>query len=193
MYYSTWEKLGYEKRDLLKSRAEEAKDAQENASGDLRDALTRLQEAYPVKETELSKVYDRLKSSYENSESSSSNLKNRIDKMHSVATDLFEEWKEEADSIKTESLKAQSLRQLDQAKGRYSTMRRELLESYDRTGPVLRIFKDYVLFVKHNLNAQSLGTLSGESKKIQSDIEELINQMQRSIGETERFIRALEG
>lgn len=193
MYYSTWEKLGFEKRDILKERAEDAKDAQEDASGDLRDALTRLQEAYPVKETELAKVYTRLKDSYENSESSSSNLKNRIDKMHSVATDLFEEWKQEADSINTASLKAQSLRQLDQAKGRYSTMRQELLESYDRTGPVLRIFKDYVLFVKHNLNAQSLGSLSGESKKIQSDIEQLINQMQRSIGETERFIRALEG
>lgn len=193
MYYSTWEKLGVEKRDILKDRAEDAKDAQEDASGDLRDALTRLQEAYPVKETELAKVYSRLKDSYENSESSSSNLKSRIDKMHSVATDLFEEWKEEADSINTASLKAQSLRQLDQAKGRYSTMRQELLESYDRTGPVLRIFKDYVLFVKHNLNAQSLGSLSGESKKIQSDIEQLINQMQRSIGETERFIRALEG
>jgi hypothetical protein len=111
--------------------------------------------------------------------------------MHSIASDLFEEWKKEADTIETPSLRNQSIRQLEETKRRYSVMRGELLASYDRTGPVLRNFRDYVLFLKHNLNAQSLSSLAGESDKIQADIEALLRQMERSIMETEQFLRTL--
>ncbi len=191
VYYKAWENLGYEKRDLLYSRAEAAKDAQENTTVQFRDALTRLRDAYPLQTTELQKTYERVSKSYEQSESSAEKLKSRIDSMHKVASDLFDEWKKEADTIETPSLRTQSMRQLDETKRRYNVMRGELLASYDRTGPVLRKFRDYVLFLKHNLNAQSLSSLAGESERIQTDIESLLKQMDRSILETEQFLRTL--
>lgn len=191
VYYKAWEKLGYEKRDLLYSRAEAAKDAQESTTVQFRDALTRLKETYPIQTTELAKTYERVNKSYEQSKSSSERLKSRIDSLHSVARDLFEEWKKEADTIETSSLRTQSIRQLEETKRRYNIMRGELLASYDRTGPVLRKFRDYVLFLKHNLNAQSLSSLAGESERIQKDIESLLDQMDRSIMETEQFLRTL--
>jgi DNA helicase HerA-like ATPase len=191
VYYKTWENLGYEKRDLLYSRVQAAKDAQENSAVQFRDALTRLRDAYPIQTSELSKTYERVNKSYEDSKSASDKLKSRIDAMHSIASDLFEEWKKEADTIETPSLRNQSIKQLEETKRRYSVMRGELLASYDRTGPVLRKFRDYVLFLKHNLNAQSLSSLAGESDMIQADIEALLRQMERSIMETEQFLRTL--
>lgn len=58
--------------------------------------------------------------------------------------------------------------------------------------PVLIQMKDYVLYLKHNLNAQAIGSLKDETLQIEKDISDLINQMNRSIQETEHFIEMLE-
>ena len=52
--------------------------------------------------------------------------------------------------------------------------------------------RDYVLYLKHNLNAQAIGSLKDETLQIEEDISDLINQMNRSIQETEHFIEMLE-
>ena len=52
--------------------------------------------------------------------------------------------------------------------------------------------KDYVLYLKHNLNAQAIGSLKEETLQIEEDVSDLINQMNRSIQETEHFIEMLE-
>jgi len=57
---------------------------------------------------------------------------------------------------------------------------------------VLAQMKDYVLYLKHNLNAQAIGSLKNESLQIEEDISTLIDQMNRSIQETEDFIEILE-
>jgi len=63
-YYSTWEKFGKYKRDLLKDRVEEARDDQKKATEQFKDALTRLKEMYGFHGGDLDKTYDRLKSDY---------------------------------------------------------------------------------------------------------------------------------
>ena len=52
--------------------------------------------------------------------------------------------------------------------------------------------KDYVLYLKHNLNAQATGSLKEETLQIEEDVSDLINQMNRSIQQTEHFIEMLE-
>lgn len=58
--------------------------------------------------------------------------------------------------------------------------------------PVLIPMKDYVLYLKHNLNAQAIGRLKEKTLQIEEDVSDLINQMNRSIQETEHFIELLE-
>ena len=55
---------------------------------------------------------------------------------------------------------------------------------------VLTKFHDYVLFLKHNLNAQAIGSLQGEASKIQIDISKLIADMNESIAQAEKFIKS---
>ena len=43
-YYTAWEKLGVEKREILVDRVESAKEAQEDAQAQFKDALTQLSE-----------------------------------------------------------------------------------------------------------------------------------------------------
>ncbi len=43
-YYSAWEKLGKEKRHLLKDNVEDVQDSQTKAQEEFKDALTRMKE-----------------------------------------------------------------------------------------------------------------------------------------------------
>ena len=55
--------------------------------------------------------------------------------------------------------------------------------------PVLTQFNDYVLYLKHNLNAQAIASLKGEAANIQSEISRLIESMNRSISRADEFVK----
>ena len=52
-----------------------------------------------------------------------------------------------------------------------------------------RAAQDYVLYLKHNLNAQAIASLKGEATNIQSDIARLIEQMNTSIARADEFVK----
>ena len=54
--------------------------------------------------------------------------------------------------------------------------------------PVLAAFKDQVLFLKHNLNAQAISDMKQTTLEIEENVGELIATMQTSIAEAEAFI-----
>src|SRR5436190_5403654 len=83
-YYRTMEMFGKEKRDLLKSRVQEARDEQQKTAEQFKDALTRLRELYGSRGTDLEKIYDKLKSEYDAAESRANAVKTRISKMETV-------------------------------------------------------------------------------------------------------------
>ena len=57
--------------------------------------------------------------------------------------------------------------------------------------PVLTLFRDQVLFLRHNLNARAIGSLETELADIERATANLIREMERSIEEASRFIDAL--
>jgi len=54
--------------------------------------------------------------------------------------------------------------------------------------PVLRIFRDNVLFLKHNLNAQAIGSLQDEFAGLELEIGKLIDRMNEAIESSNAFI-----
>jgi len=56
---------------------------------------------------------------------------------------------------------------------------------------VLRQFKDYVLYLKHNLNAQAVASLKGEAANIEGEITKLISRMNESIRQADAFVQAM--
>lgn len=57
---------------------------------------------------------------------------------------------------------------------------------------VLAVFKDQVLYLKHNLNARAISSLKNELSGIKSDVSTLINAMEKSIDEANTFINSME-
>ncbi|MEO7675768.1 MAG: DUF2959 domain-containing protein [Verrucomicrobiota bacterium] len=190
-YYSTWEKFGVYKRDLLKKRVLAARDDQKEAGQQFKDALTRLKELYGFQGGNLEKVYDSLKSDFDRSTAKAESVRKRVKEVESVGSDLFSEWETELKEISSASLRDKSREQLRETKRRYETLLEALKRAEKSMDPVLTQFHDQVLFLKHNLNAQALSSLQKEALNIQDDITKLLEEMEHSIRQADSFIKEL--
>jgi hypothetical protein len=190
--YSTYEKFGVYKRDLLKKRVIAARDEQKEAGEQFKDALTRLRELYGSQNTDLEKTYDRLQGEHEDAKQRADAVRKRVRDMETVANDLFAEWEKEIDQISSSSMRSSSRDQLRQTKARYEDMHSALKRAEKSMDPVLIKLRDHVLYLKHNLNAQAIASLKGESVAIQNDISRLIDDMNNSIQQADAFVKQME-
>jgi len=190
-YYATYEKFGVYKRDLLKKRVTAARDDQKEAQEQFKDALTRLKEITKFDGGRLERAYNSLKGEYDDCVSKSQDVRKRIRDVETVAEDLFEEWEKEIGQINTPSLRDSSREQLAATRQRYNELHRALKSAEQSMTPVLSQFSDYVLYLKHNLNAQAIASLKGETSNIQQEITRLIEQMNASIARADEFIKTL--
>ncbi len=191
-YYATMETFGVEKRHLLRDNIEQAQKEQTEASEEFKDVLTRIKEIYGFDGGELEKAYTRLKSQYERCEDRSDDVKKRIADVEQIAKDLFSEWGKEIDQMSNADLKRKSRASLLQTQRRYDRLRDAMQTSEARLEPVLVQVQDYVLYLKHNLNAQAVGSLEQEVRDIEVEVESLIDEMNASIQEAETFLKDFE-
>jgi hypothetical protein len=189
--YSAYEKVGVYKRDLLKKRVIAARDEEKEAAEQFKDALTKLRELYGNQNTPLEKTYDRLKGEFDDSNTRAEAVRKRVRDVETVAADLFREWEGEIKQYGSESLRSSSREQLRQTRQRYEEMHTALKRAEQSMDPVLSKFRDHVLYLKHNLNAQAIASLKGEAVSIQNDIGRLIEDMNRSIQQADEFIKQM--
>jgi len=193
VYYSVWEQLGKEKRDLLRDNVEAVREDQEDVGEQFESALAEIRALYDLDGGELEKSYDRLNSEYEDSVSRADALRDRIDKVDQVAADLFSEWEKELEAITDPSLRSRSREQLDTTRGRFKRLASALESTEKAMDPVLETFQNQVLFLKHNLNAQAIGSLAGEMSSIEAEVGSLLDDLNSSIREADAFIQSLPG
>ena len=189
VYYNTMEKLGFEKRDILVDRVEDARDAQSDAQETFRSSLARFQSVVATPDTELKEKYEEIRDAYEDSVYAADEVRDRIDGVEDVSEALFAEWEEELDLYESASLRRSSEQQLRETRSQYQQLITRMHQAEDRMDPVLQAFEDQVLYLKHNLNAQAIGALENELGRIRSDVDSLIRNMEASIAESEAFIR----
>jgi len=187
-----WEKLGKEKRHLLKDNVQKARNEQEKASEEFKDVLTRIKELYGFQGGDLEKFYNRLKDDYDVCEKRAERVEKRTEQVELIAADLFKEWENEINQMSNVKLKSKSRKSLRETKSRYAKLNRAMTKAKSRMGPVLTHLRDYVLYLKHNLNAQAVGALKKEVDEIEVEVGSLIRDMGASIKEAELFIKTFE-
>ena len=187
-YYGAMEKVGIHKRDILVDRVEGARDAQSEAQEQFKSALEQFGAVVNIENTDLKKAYEKLNAEYEDSEKAAAKVSERIDKVESVADALFEEWEEELKLYKSADLRRSSQQKLQKTKTRYRGMLASMHRAEKSMTPVLRTFRDNVLFLKHNLNAQAIGSLRTEFSTLKGKIDGLIKNMNEAIQTSNKFI-----
>ncbi|MCG8316172.1 MAG: DUF2959 domain-containing protein [Pseudomonadales bacterium] len=191
-YYNAMEKVGIHKRDILVDRVEEARDSQVDAKETFKSALERYQSVLNVERTDLQDKYDVISDEYESANDAATEVTERINAIENVAEALFEEWQVELAQYSSRELKAKSQRQLTDTKKKYQQLMRAMRRAESKMKPVLTALHDQVLFLKHNLNAQAISSLKGELTSIQGNVSRLVQEMEKSIAESEAFISQLE-
>lgn len=192
-YYDVMEAFGKEKRDILVERVEEGRDAQQEAKQQFESALEAFKDVTRFSGGELEERYDTLKSEYDDAEERVEEVSERIESIEQVATDLFDEWKAEIDQIASADLKAQSRQMLADTRARYADLMAAMKKAEAKMQPVLVAFNDRVLFLKHNLNAQAIASLSTQVGEIDGKVRDLVRDMEASIAEADEFISAMDG
>jgi hypothetical protein len=191
VYYKTMERFGQHKRDILVSRVDDARQSQETAKEQFQTTLERFMEVAAVDGGDLRRQYDRLDSAFRRSEERAAAVSDRIASIEEVAKALFSEWESELREYSDRSLRRQSEQQLQATRARYDQLIRSMRQAESRMEPVLSAFRDRVLFLKHNLNAQAIASLDQTSADLQRDIRNLMAEMDRSIQEANAFIEEM--
>ncbi len=192
MYYSALENVGIPKRELMIHRVEKARDTQEDTKEQFKSALTQFTEVTNFNGGDLEAIYNKLNDEYEDSISQAELVRKRISDIEDVSEALFEEWEEEIAQYSSASLKRNSQNQLTSTKRQYKQLIRAMERAETKLAPVLAVFKDQVLYLKHNLNARAISSLKAELSGIQSDVSNLIEAMESSINEANTFISSME-
>lgn len=190
-YYKTMEKFGYHKRDILVDRVQDASDAQQEAKDQFKSALERFSSVVNFKGGELKEKYEKLSHELETCETKAEAVHKRINSVEDVAEALFDEWEGELEQYTNKKLARSSKNKLDDTRKRYTKLIDAMKRAEKKIDPVLMVFRDQVLFLKHNLNAQAISSLRDELDSIKSDISSLIKDMEDSINESASFIKAM--
>ena len=190
--YRALESIGIEKRDVLSDRVEDAADAQDDAAEQFASALEQFRATIEMDGGELEDTYDRLNREFERAEARASEVAERIDEVEDVAEDLFEEWQDELEQYTDASLRRRSEQILRDTQSRYTSMMRAMDRAEASMDPVLNVFRDQVLFLKHNLNSMAIAAIRDELGTIEQATDELITAMNESINEAREFLETLE-
>jgi len=188
-YYGALEKAGIHKRDIMVDRVADAKQSQEDARDQFQSALEEFSSVANFQGGDLEDTYKKLNKELEKSEARAEDVSKRIDSVEDVSIALFKEWEEELEQYASQKLRAQSEQQLKETKIRYQQLMGAMRNAEARIEPVLKPFRDQVLFLKHNLNAKAIASLRGELLQVESDTEQLIKELETSIAEADRFIQ----
>jgi len=188
-YYGALEKVGIHKRDIMVDRVQEAKQSQEDAKEQFKSALEEFSSVANFQGGDLEDTYKKLDKELDKSEARADEVTSRIDSVEDVSIALFKEWEQELDQYESQKLRAQSEQQLRETKVRYEQLMAAMRLAESRIEPVLKPFRDQVLFLKHNLNAKAIASLRGELIQVESDTDRLIRELEVSIAEADRFIQ----
>lgn len=192
IYLNTLEKIGIPKRQVMIHRVEKMRDTQEEAKQQFKSALAQFQTLTHYSGGDLEDTYQRLNDAYQKSLDKANEIHKRIEDIEDVSEALFAEWEDEIDQYSNASLKRRSQQKLTATKRQYLQLITAMKKAEAKMQPVLAVFKDQVLYLKHNLNAQAIASLKEDLADIKSDVSKLILAMEKSIAEANQFIQAME-
>ncbi|MBG0754759.1 DUF2959 domain-containing protein [Vibrio cidicii] len=190
-YYSAMEKVGYHKREIMVDRVEDAKASQKEAQKEFTSALQALSNLTQFNGGELEEVYKEINEQYQESEKAAQEVRDHIAAIEDVAGALFEEWQQELSLYTSAKLRRSSEQKLKETKASYQQMLKAMKRAEQKMTPVLNTLRDNTLYLKHNLNANAVGSLKGELVSLETEIEQAIKQMKAAIAESDAFLQKL--
>ena len=190
-YYQAKESMGYPKRNMVVCHVEQACCSLQETKVHFEGALERFKTIVIIDDTTLEYKYKLLQQQYDFCKAKADNVGYRIQAIEEVSKALFTEWEGELNEYTNRSLKSRSRQQLKLSQQHYARLIKSMKRAETKILPVLSAFKDQVLFLKHNLNAQAIAAIENEFIEISIDLSQLIQVMEQTILEANQFVASL--
>jgi len=193
IYFRAVESAGHHKRDILVARVESARDSLEEAKEQFQSALDKFSALTYFQGGELEDMYRQIKVEFDYSKAKALAVKDRIAAVQDVAEALFAEWEDELELYTSRSLRSSSRQKLKLTQQHYGQLISAMRRAEGKIEPVLSVFQDQVLYLKHNLNAKAIASLEHELAAMTVGVAGLITAMERSINRANDFVHSLNG
>ena len=180
-----------EPRDVLVDRVAEARDSHHAAAEEFRDALTVFKTVVELPESDLERQFNKLNKAHKRSQAAADDISKRVDRVVAASNRLLDEWRSELDDYNDPAMRRMAEAQFDQTREQATRLTESMRQIEARMQPVLASFQDQVLYLKHNLNLSAIAALEGEATVIESNVDILIADMNRSIAEADAFIETI--
>jgi hypothetical protein len=193
MYYGAMEKFGVHKREILVDRVGAARNSQMEAKKQFLTAMEQFNSLVNFQGGDLEKSYQKLDATLKKSESKAADVRNRIEAVEDVSQALFKEM----------ALRNQAISQAIRSEKRVNaniilpsrntpTFITAMKRAEGKLEPALVPLRDQVLFMKHNLNARAIAGLSNELISVQSNVDDLVRDIERAIAQADEFLASLQ-
>ncbi len=192
IYYGAMEKIGIHKRDIMVDRIKAARGTQDEAKKQFLTAMEAFKQVVNVQGGDLEQQYNKFKTTLDKTEAEAEAVRQRISDVEDVSRALFKEWRSEIDQYSSDSLRQASQRKYDLTKEKYEKMMAAMKAAEAKLEPALVPLRDQVLFMKHNLNARAIAGLSNDVVDIQTNVNQLILDMDKAIHQADAFIASFQ-
>lgn len=192
VYYSTMEKFGVYKRDIMVDRVKAARDTQNAAKQQFLTAMEQFKSVVNFQGGDLEKEYNKLSATLQKSEAEAAAVRSRIRSVEDVSSALFSEWRSELKQYSSGTLREASQRKYDSTQAKYKELIAAMKRAESKLEPALSPLRDQVLFMKHNLNARAIAGLSSELSSVQTNVDQLVRDMEVAISQADTFIASLQ-
>lgn len=186
------ESLGIAKREQLVSEVRDARNTQQQAKDQFASTLQEFKAITGYTGGDLERRYNRLKTQADRSKARADAVRSKIQSVERIANAMFREWDQELEQYSSDTLRAASAEQLAVTRQRYRQLMEAMRNAESRMNPVLAAFDDQILFLKHNLNARAIASLQGTVVELETEIDQLIREMNASIDEANSFIQGMQ-
>lgn len=192
-YYGFWDKLGWDKPDLLVASVKDARTSQEEAKEEFKSALQQFQQAMNYEPGEVDEVYDRLHAAYEDSADKAEEVRERVGAIKKHGDALFADWEKDLDEFSDREYRRTSERMLNDSRQDLARLVAKMERAAESMDPVLDAMKDQQLLLKGYTYRRAITQLEERVPQLEADVQRLIEQMNESIEEANRFIEQMGG
>jgi hypothetical protein len=181
---------GQKDAENVRSQVESFGKVAESAEIELRTALTALGQMVDSEGGDLKKPYKDFSSSVGKCEKQVADLKTRVDKMDIAAASYFQTWETNLETISSESLRAQSKKQLEEARGHYHALNQHANGVVKAFEPILATLKDQVQFLGNQLNASSVKSLKANADEVKKQAEDFYKRIAEIRSDVRKYMDA---
>lgn len=192
IYYDAMERVGVHKRDIMVDRVKAARDTQNETKQQFLTAMEQFKSVVKFQGGDLEQKYNQLKAALDKSEADAAAVRKHISAVEDVSNALFKEWRAEIKQFSSDTLRNASQKKYDATLKKYKELIGAMKKAETKLEPALAPLRDQVLFMKHNLNARAIAGLSDEVISVQTNVDQLVREMESAIAQADSFIAALQ-